>query len=46
MYSDLTAIILSVGKSYRMGKMLKIGKKTIIERVHDQMLQIFKNVIR
>lgn len=48
MYNDITAIILSGGKSSRMGRnkaLLKIGYKTIIERVRDQMQQIFKDVV-
>jgi molybdopterin-guanine dinucleotide biosynthesis protein A len=48
MYDDITAIILSGGKSSRMGRnkaLMKIGDKTIIERVRDQMQQIFKNVV-
>ncbi|MEE9448997.1 MAG: molybdenum cofactor guanylyltransferase [Ignavibacteriaceae bacterium] len=47
MYNDITAIILSGGKSSRMGRnksLLKIGDKTFVERVRDQMQQIFKDV--
>ena len=38
MYDDITAIILSGGKSSRMGtnkSLLKIGDKTVIERMRD-----------
>jgi molybdopterin-guanine dinucleotide biosynthesis protein A len=48
MHNPVTAIILSGGKSSRMGRnkaLLKIGDKTIIERVRDQMQKIFKDVI-
>lgn len=48
MHNAITAIILSGGKSSRMGTnkaLLKIGDKTIIERVRDQMQQIFKDVV-
>lgn len=48
MHNSVTAIILSGGKSSRMGRnkaLMKIGDKTIIERVRDQMQQIFKNVV-
>lgn len=48
MHNTVTAIILSGGKSSRMGRnkaLMKIGDKTIIERVRDQMQQIFKNVV-
>lgn len=47
-FYDITAIILSGGKSFRMGRnksLLKIGDKTIIERIRDQMKHIFKDVI-
>ena len=48
MYDDITAIILSGGKSTRMGRnksLLKFGDKTIIERVRDLMLKLFHEVI-
>ena len=48
MYNDITAIILSGGKSLRMGtnkSLLKIGDKTVIERMRDLLQSIFKDVI-
>lgn len=48
MYSDITGIILSGGKSSRMGtnkSLLVINGKTIIERIRDLMQGIFKEVI-
>jgi len=48
MYDDITAIILSGGKSSRMGtnkSLLKIGDKTVIERMHDLLRNMFKDVI-
>jgi len=48
MYDNITAIILSGGKSSRMGtnkSFLKIGDKTIIERLRDLLQSIFKDVI-
>ncbi len=48
MYDDITAIILSGGKSSRMGinkSFLKIGDKTVIERMRDLLQSIFNNVI-
>ena len=48
MYDDITAIILSGGKSLRMGtnkSFLKIGDKTVIERMRDLLQSIFKDVI-
>jgi len=48
MYKDITGIILSGGKSSRMGRnksILKIGDKTIIERVRDLLQDIFQDVI-
>lgn len=48
MYSDITGIILSGGKSSRMDEnksFLKIGNKTIIERILELMKSIFTNVI-
>jgi molybdopterin-guanine dinucleotide biosynthesis protein A len=48
MYNDVTGIILSGGKSSRMGgnkSLLKIGEMTIIERVRDLMQSLFKEVI-
>lgn len=48
MYNNVTGIILSGGKSSRMGgnkSLLKIGDQTIIERVRDLMKSIFDEVI-
>jgi len=48
MYDDITAIILSGGKSSRMGtnkSLLKIGDKTVIERMRDLLQSMFKEVI-
>jgi molybdopterin-guanine dinucleotide biosynthesis protein A len=48
MYLDITGIILSGGKSSRMGQnksFLKIGDKTIIDRVIDLMKSKFNEVI-
>ncbi len=48
MHNLVTAIILSGGKSSRMGRnkaLLKIGNKTIIERVRDQMEHLFNEVL-
>ncbi len=48
MYDDVTGIILSGGKSKRMGinkSLLKVGDKTIIEIMKDFMHSLFKNVI-
>ena len=48
MYDDITAIILSGGKSLRMGtnkSFLKIGDKTVIERMRDLLQSMFKEVI-
>ncbi len=48
MYDDITAIILSGGKSSRMGtnkSFLKIGDTTVIERMRDLLQSIFKDVI-
>jgi molybdopterin-guanine dinucleotide biosynthesis protein A len=48
MYDDITAIILSGGKSTRMGtnkSFLKIGDKTVIERMRDLLQSMFNNVI-
>jgi molybdopterin-guanine dinucleotide biosynthesis protein A len=48
MYDDITAIILSGGKSLRMGtnkSLLKIGDKTIIEGLRDILQSMFKDVI-
>jgi len=48
MYRDVTGIILSGGKSSRMGgnkSLLKIGDTTIIERVRDLMKSLFSDVI-
>lgn len=48
MYKDVTGIILSGGKSSRMGvnkSLLKIGDTTIIERITKLMKSLFANVI-
>ena len=48
MYKDITGIILSGGKSTRMGSnksLLKVGNMTVIERVRNLLQGIFKNVI-
>ena len=48
MYKDITSIILAGGKSSRMGRnksFLKVGDKTIIERVRNLLQGIFQNVI-
>ena len=48
MYSDITGIILSGGKSTRMGvnkSLLIIDGKTIIARVRDLMLSLFSKVM-
>ena len=48
MYSDITGIILSGGKSSRMGEnkaLLNLGGKKVIERVVDLMKLFFPNVI-
>lgn len=48
MYNDITGIILSGGKSVRMGKnksFLEIGGKSIIERTVSLMKQNYENVI-
>ena len=48
MYDDITGIILSGGKSTRMGEnksLLKIGNKSIIESVRDLMQSLFPDVI-
>lgn len=48
MYQDITGVILSGGKSSRMGvnkSFLKLGGKTIIERILDLMKSIFFEVI-
>jgi len=48
MYDDITAIILSGGKSSRMGtnkSLLRIRDKTVIERMHDLLQSMFKDVI-
>lgn len=48
MYSDITGIILAGGKSSRMGtnkSFLKLGDKTIIERIVELMKSVFANVI-
>lgn len=48
MYYDITGIILAGGKSSRMGvnkSLLKLGEKTIIERIVDLMKSLFNKVI-
>lgn len=48
MYQDLTGVILSGGKSSRMGEnksFLKIGNSTVIETLSNMMKSIFKEVI-
>ena len=48
MYNDITGIILSGGKSTRMGEnksLMKINGKTIIEHVNDLIQSLFSNVI-
>lgn len=48
MYSDITGVILSGGRSSRMGvnkSFLKLGNQTIIERIVDLMKSIFSEVI-
>jgi molybdopterin-guanine dinucleotide biosynthesis protein A len=48
MYDDITAIILSGGKSSRMGtnkSFLEIGDKTLIERLRDLLKSMFNDVI-
>lgn len=48
MYNDITGVILSGGRSSRMGvnkSFLKLGNKTIIERIVDLMKSIFSEVI-
>ncbi|MEW6702640.1 MAG: molybdenum cofactor guanylyltransferase [Bacteroidota bacterium] len=48
MYNDVTGIILSGGKSTRMGtnkSLLKLGDKTVIERIVDLMNPLFGRVI-
>jgi len=48
MYHDITGIILSGGKSTRMGEnksLLKIGDRTIIEKMADLMNSLFDKVI-
>lgn len=48
MYNDITGIILSGGKSKRMGlnkSLLKIGQQTIIERVANLMKELFHRVL-
>jgi len=47
MYKDFTGIILSGGKSSRMGSdkaLLTVGDETIIERITDLMKSIFSDV--
>ncbi|PJA99818.1 MAG: molybdenum cofactor guanylyltransferase [Ignavibacteriales bacterium CG_4_9_14_3_um_filter_30_11] len=48
MYSYVTGIILAGGKSKRMGEnksFLKLGDKSVIEKITDLMKNIFKNVL-
>lgn len=47
MYKDITGIILSGGKSLRMGSdkaLIKVGDETIIERITNLMTSIFSDV--
>ena len=48
MYNDITGIILSGGKSKRMGvnkSLIKVGGKTIIEVVQDKISKLFKELL-
>ncbi len=48
MYNDITGIILSGGRSSRMGEnksLMKLGGKTVIEYVYDLMKPLFGNII-
>ncbi len=48
MYNDITGIILSGGKSTRMGtnkSLLKLGGQTVIERIVNLMKQLFSRVV-
>lgn len=48
MYNDITGIILSGGKSKRMGvnkSLLKVGNKAIIEIVQDKISKLFKELL-
>lgn len=48
MYSDITCVILSGGKSTRMGQnkaLMKLGQKTVIESTVDIVLQSFEKII-
>ncbi len=48
MYSDITGIVLSGGRSSRMGEnkaLLNLGEKKVIERVVDLMKLLFSNII-
>ena len=48
MYNDITGIILSGGKSKRMGvnkSLLKIGNKSLIEIIHEIIVDLFEEII-
>jgi molybdopterin-guanine dinucleotide biosynthesis protein A len=48
MYNDITAFILSGGKSIRMGQnksLMKIGENTVIELVYEKIKPLFKKII-
>ena len=48
MYTDVTGIILAGGKSIRMGEnkaLMKLGSKTVIERMVDIVQPLFSNII-
>lgn len=48
MYNNITGIILSGGKSKRMGEnksLLKVGSKTILEVVYDKISMLFKELL-
>ena len=48
MYNDVTGIILAGGKSSRMGTnkaLLKLGEKSVIEKLADKMKELFSEVI-
>ncbi len=47
-YSGVTAVVLAGGRSIRMGRnkaLLKLGNKTMIERVVEPLQTIFENII-
>ena len=48
MHTDVTGIILIGGKSIRMGEnkaLMKLGSKTVIERMVDIVQPLFSNII-